>query len=345
MPASKKALHRYKILNQLLKNSFGHTIKELTEKVNEEMEMMESAGRTKYTVTDRMIRIDLESMMEVYPIDIIKKGNKYYYENSEDSIDNINLREEDKTAINLALGVFARFNGTPLYDKFSDVVTRVIASSLLRKINTADTKKYIHLGEIPEYSGAEWIEIIYESIIEKKAIIINYRSFGEKTSTKVVSPYLLKEYRNKWYMIAYLHGDRSNNILIYKLSRIINIHETNESFIEDKNFDGNKYFKYTLGVFHRHGEDPIDVKLKLRGKGIIQLLSEDKLHPTQEIIPVSEEECFLRMKVFNSPELETLILGYTDSIEVLEPKKLRDSIINKIRISIDHYSNRSENSN
>lgn len=339
MPASKKALHRYKILNGLLKNSFGHTIKELTNKVNDEMEKMESEGKARYTVTDRMIRIDLENMMEVYPIDIVKKGNKYYYENSEDSIDNINLHEEDKIAINLALGVFARFNGTPLYDKFSDVITRVIASSLLRKINTADTKKYIHLADTPEHSGVEWIENIYESIIGKKAIILNYRSFGEKTSTKVVSPYLLKEYRNKWYMIAYLHSDKPDNILIYKLGRIVDIKETNESYIEDKSFDGNKYFKYALGVFHRHGENPIDVKLKLKGKGIIKLLSEDKVHPTQEIIPVSEEECFLQMQVFNSPELETLILGYTDCIEVLEPQNLRESIINKIQKSIGFYLN------
>ena len=336
MPASKKALHRYKVLNGLLQSRKGYTIKELTHHVNDKMEEFQDGEKEK-TVSDRMIRMDLENMMEIYPVQISKKGTKYYYENSEESIDNINLHEEDKTAINLALGVFARFNGTPLYDKFSDVITRVIASSVMRKINTADTRKFIHLAETPEHSGVEWIEQIYESIIEKKAIVLHYRSFGEKTSAKVVSPYLLKEYRNKWYMIACLHTNKPDNILMYKLGRIVDIEETNEKYLEDNSFDGNKYFKYTLGVFHRHGEEPIDVKLKLRGKSIIKLLSEDKVHPTQEIIPISEEECYLLMKVYNSPELENFILGYTGFIEVFEPQTLRELIHERITSAYNFY--------
>ena len=337
MPASKKALLRYQILNGLLKNNNGYTIKALAEKVNWEMEKLESEDKASYTVSERMIRNDLEDMMEIFPIEIQKKGSKYYYQNAEDSIDNINIREEDKTAINLAMGVFSRFNGTPIYDKFSDAITRILASSVLRKINTADSRKVIHLAEVPEHSGIEWIEKIYESIVEKKSLLLQYRSFGEKTSVKLVSPYLLKEYRHKWYMIASLHGKEGHNILIYKLGRIVDIQESEEKYIDDGHFDGNKYFKYTLGIFHKHGEDPIDVKLKIRSKGIIKLFSEDKIHPTQEIIPLSEEECYLQMKVFNSPELNTLILGYGQHIEVMEPAALKTSIINNIKASLENY--------
>jgi predicted DNA-binding transcriptional regulator YafY len=339
MPVSKKALIRYRILNQFLQNNNGYTIKDLTEKVNWEMEKLESDDKASYAVSDRMIRMDLENMMEVFPIEIIKKGSKYYYENAEDSIDNINLSEGDKTAITLAMGVFSRFNGTPIFDKFSDAITRILASSVMRRINTPDTRKFIHMAEVPEHSGVEWLEKIYESIVEKKSLILHYRSFGEKTSSKVVSPYLLKEYRNKWYMIACIHGKDSDNILMYKLSRIFDIQESVEKYTEDPLFDANKYFKYTLGVFHKHGEEPIDVKLKIRGKGLIKLLSEDKIHPTQDLIPINEGECYLEMKVFNSPELETFILGYGEYIEVVEPIELKNKLIKRINSSLDNYIN------
>lgn len=337
MPESKKALHRYKILNGLLKNSFGHTIKELTTKVNEEMGKMESEGKANYTVTDRMIRIDLQNMMDIFPVSIVKKGNKFFYEDAEDSIDNINLHERDKIAIDFAIDVFTRFKGIPLYEKFSDVITRVIASSLLRKVNTSDSKKYIHLSDTPACSGVEWIEQVYQSIIEKKAITIKYKSFEEKISVKVISPYLLKEYRNNWYLIANLHNSRTGNILMYKLGRIIEIQLANENYTEDPTFDGNKYLKYTLGVFHRHGEEPIDVKCRIRGKHMIRLFSEDKIHPTQRIENISEEECLLSFTVFDSPELETFIMGYAHCLEVISPLPLRNKIIELLDTSFKNY--------
>jgi hypothetical protein len=98
MPVSKKALHRYKILDGLLKNRNGYTIMELTEKVNEELATFQDDHLKDKTVSDRMIRMDLENMMEVYPVIIAKRDkNRFYYETSDESIDNINLREEDKT--------------------------------------------------------------------------------------------------------------------------------------------------------------------------------------------------------------------------------------------------------
>ena len=329
MPVSKKALHRYKILNELLKNRSGYTITQLTEKVNEELAMFQDDNKKSSTVSDRMIRMDLENMMEVYPVVIAKRDkNRYYYETSNESIDNINLREEDKTAINLALGVFARFNGTPLYEKFSDAVTRIMANSVIRKINTTDTRKIV---QVATKSGIEWLETIYNAIVDKKTLLLEYKSFGEKTSVRVISPYMLKEFRNKWYMIAYVHGlNKPDKTLLHKLSRIVDIRTSNEPYEEDATFNGDKYFRYTLGVYHKHSEEPIDVKLRLRGSSIIRLFSEDEVHATQDLIPISQEEAILEMRVYNSPELENFILGYGEGIEVLEPQSLKTEIINRL---------------
>ena len=313
---------------------------ELTEIVNEELALSQDDGVKDKTVTDRMIRIDLQNLQEIYPVVIGKReGKKYYYENSDDSIDNINISEQDKTAISLAVGVFARFKGTPIYDKFSDAITRIMANSVIRKINSTDTRKIVQVAEVSANSGIEWLETIYNAIVDKKTLTLEYKSFGEKTSVRVISPYMLKEYRNKWYMIAYVHGlSKPDKTLLHKLSRIIDISESLEPYEEGQNFNGSKYFKYTLGVFHKHSEEPIDVKLKLRGKSIIRLFSEDKVHSTQDLIPISEEEAILDMRVYNSPELETFILGYGEAIEVIEPQELKDKILDRIGKLIRIYN-------
>ena len=339
MPVSKKALQRYQILNRYLQHRKGYSIMELTEIVNEELALSQDDGVKDKTVTDRMIRIDLQNLQEIYPVVIGKReGKKYYYENSDDSIDNINISEQDKTAISLAVGVFARFKGTPIYDKFSDAITRIMANSVIRKINSTDTRKIVQVAEVSANSGIEWLETIYNAIVDKKTLTLEYKSFGEKTSVRVISPYMLKEYRNKWYMIAYVHGlSKPDKTLLHKLSRIIDISESLEPYEEGQNFNGSKYFKYTLGVFHKHSEEPIDVKLKLRGKSIIRLFSEDEVHSTQELIPISEEEAILDMRVYNSPELETFILGYGEAIEVIEPQELKDKILFRLNKCINLY--------
>ena len=339
MPVSKKALQRYQILNRYLQHRKGYSIMELTEIVNEELALSQDDGVKDKTVTDRMIRIDLQNLQEIYPVVIGKReGKKYYYENSDDSIDNINISEQDKTAISLAVGVFARFKGTPIYDKFSDAVTRIMSNSVIRKINTSDTRNIVQVAEVSENSGIEWLETIYNAIVEKKSLKLEYKNFGKKTSIRVISPYMLKEYRNKWYMIAYVHGlGKPDNTLLHKLSRIVDIKDSSEPYEEDASFNGQKYFKYTLGVFHKHSEEPIDVKLKLRGKSIIRLFSEDKVHSTQDLIPISEEEAILDMRVYNSPELETFILGYGEAIEVMEPKFLKASVIDALKKSLARY--------
>jgi predicted DNA-binding transcriptional regulator YafY len=206
-----------------------------------------------------------------------------------------------------------------------------MANSVIRKINTTDTRKIVQVAEVSAKSGIEWLETIYNAIVDKKTLILEYKSFGEKTSVRVISPYMLKEFRNKWYMIAYVHGlSKPDKTLLHKLSRILDIKASSETYGEDPTFNGDKYFKYTLGVYHKHNEEPIDVKLKLRGSSIIRLFSEDVVHVTQDLIPVSEEEAILEMRVYNSPELETFILGYGEGIEVLEPQSLKDEIVKRL---------------
>jgi hypothetical protein len=86
MPIAKNPFERYKIIDKHLKRNKGFTIKELTEIVNEELRMFDRNSNPNHSreVSDRMIRIDIQNMPQIFPIEIIKKGSKYYYENVED---------------------------------------------------------------------------------------------------------------------------------------------------------------------------------------------------------------------------------------------------------------------
>jgi predicted DNA-binding transcriptional regulator YafY len=48
-------------------------------------------------------------------------------------------------------------------------------------------------------------------------------------------------------------------------------------------------------------------------------------------------------KVYNSPELETLILGYGNNCKVLEPQNLLNKITEKLVLNLELYKDKNEN--
>ena len=138
-------------------------------------------------------------------------------------------------------------------------------------------------------------------------------------------------------MIAYASEIKHDNkTILFKLSRIENIEDSDEDYYIDSTFNQDQYFKYSLGVFHMHDSKPIDVKLKFTGS-VVNLISEDKLHSSMEIISKSDKEMIVQLRVYDSPELQTLILTFVDSVEVIEPLSLRSVIKERINKAILKY--------
>jgi predicted DNA-binding transcriptional regulator YafY len=321
MPVSKNARKRFIIIDGILKSHKRYSIKEIAEKVNEQLE---EDGYS--MVSERMIYNDIQMLQNEFPINIIKKDGKYQYETREESITNEILDQKDREIIEMALQTFSIYKGSGLFEKFDDVITRLMAGSVLRRLNKSDHKKYIQIGDYTGNTGQEWIETIYDAIVNYNTLTIHYKPYGGETKTKTISPYLLKEYRNVWYMVACDNETKQKGgINVFKLNRIQKIEACGEQFIIDEKFSAADYFKYSLGVFHVHGAEPIEVKLKF-DKQLIPLISETKIHPSMEIISKTEDEMEVTFIVYNTIELKNKILSYGANAEVLSPKVLRDEI-------------------
>ena len=332
MPKIKNPRRRHIIIDKLLKSPRGYTIKQIWDYVSEQMAM--EGGKD---VSDRMIYNDIKVMRELYNVSIISPNGYFKYENRDDSIENVILNEKDKELMEMALQTFSIYQGSGLFEKFDDVITRVMAGSVLRRLKKEDHRKYIQIGEMVDKTGQEWIEIIYNAIIEQKALRIYYKPYGKEQKIRTISPYLLKEYRNLWYMVAHAKEITKNGSTnLFKLNRIQKIETADDLYVVDDNFSGDDYFRYTLGVFHKHGEEPIEVRLKFF-KELIPLISENKIHPSMEIISKNEEEMEVSFMVYNTIELKNKILSFGASAEVLGPVELRDEIRDVIKRSLLIY--------
>ena len=339
MAANNKSQLRIKILDRIFKSGRKYSIEQLTQLVIEDLMDYQDDIKNpkKITITTKTIRNDIKDMLISHPVNIINKGGKFYYESPDDSIDNLNIRENDRNVIEMALQIFSNYKGSSYFEKFNDVFSRVLESSVLRKLQK-NIPKFIQIGETIGDSGQQWIEPIYQAISDKRCLLIHYNPYGQNTKIRTISPYILKEYRNKWYMVAHAKEITENGSTnLFKLFRIQKIELSDSEYYVDPTFNANAYFKYSLGVFHSHELTPIDVKMKFK-KHLIPLISENKLHHTMEIISQSQDEITARIKVYNTVELKTLILGFGSGIQVISPLDLKNEIIEELKNSLKNYN-------
>lgn len=326
MPENKNSIRRYRIIDSLLKSNRKYSITEIAAKVNEQLEM-----DGLQTVSNRMIYNDIEDMMDNYPVSIKKEKGKVFYEDKEDSIDKMPLSDQDKNVLEMALQTFSLYKGSPFFEKFDGVITRIMTGSVLRKIRNNDESNFIQLGEMVGDTGQKWLDIIYTSILEKKCLKLTYKPYNRESKELIISPNLLKEYRNKWYLVAHEKDILENvSTKIFKLFRIQKIEECNETYFTNESFNGNDFFKYSLGVYHRHDLLPIEVILKFN-QFLISLITENYIHPSMEIVSKTNEELIVSIQVYNTIELKNLILGYGENVEVLSPINVRNEISEAIK--------------
>ena len=97
-------------------------------------------------------------------------------------------------------------------------------------------------------SGDLWLELILKAMRENRRIEMVYQKYtGGKKRAWVLSPYCLKLYNRRWYILA--KTDYSS-LLTFCLDRIKEAGITSETFqMVNFNFDGEKVFRGFLMAF------------------------------------------------------------------------------------------------
>jgi predicted DNA-binding transcriptional regulator YafY len=151
-------------------------------------------------------------------------------------------------------------------------------------------------------------------------LIISYSVYGKEPKDHLISPYLIKEYRNRFYLVARKHDDTNNDELIYcyGMDRINNIKKSNDLYKRTKEFTAKNYFKHSFGITRKIFEEPIDLELKFTALNAPYVLSKP-LHSSQKIIDQTKDSLIVSIKVYESHELNMAILSYGAGVEVLAP--------------------------
>ena len=250
--------------------------------------------------------------------------HQYYYTDPEFSISRFPLEEEDKKLLAFSLLVLNAYKGSSMFSKFENTIDRILAGSRLGTFYSHDQLKHIQVEENNPVRGLQWLEPVYSAIIEKTVLQIEYKRFGKEPQIRTISPYLLKEYRNRWYLVG--HANETGYTNVFALDRILSLEVTDSLFHADDSFNETEYFKSSFGVFHYHNSRPQKIILEFFPPHIDYILSQP-LHPSQVTSwTENNQSLIVQLEVYLSPEVEMMVLGYGSGVKVLEPEPLRNFI-------------------
>ncbi len=109
--------------------------------------------------------------------------------------------------------------------------------------DSAAVKERLVLENAP--AGEQYLDIIIRAIRTNHRLRIGYRKFEAEGYEKVVSPYALKLFRQRWYLLALNDEDQMR---IYALDRITMVEPTDEPFEMPADFSAQSYFSEYFGV-------------------------------------------------------------------------------------------------
>lgn len=331
MASNKNALIRYKTIDQCLRNTMRTwTLTDLIDACSDAL--YEYEGKDVY-VSKRTVQLDIQMMRSDKlgynaPIEVYQR--KYYrYAEEGYSIMNIPVTENDVKVMNDAIQVLRQFKDFSLFKEMDGVLQRLEDSVYSSQKNN---RAIIHLDKNERLKGLHFIDPLYNAIQKKKAIKITYQSFkARQASDMIVHPQLIKEYNNRWFLLAYVKGKD----ITLALDRMSAISIAEEVAYIDYNIDGDDFYKEVIGATVSNSR-PQRIEFWIEKKHAPYVITKP-FHKSQRLIKNREDGVIFNIFVKMNFELERLILGYGDSIEILKPERLRIQIQKKLRRAHKRY--------
>jgi predicted DNA-binding transcriptional regulator YafY len=334
MAVNKNALIRYKTIDKCLQNHYRlWTLEDLIYECSEALYEYEGIDKG---VSRRTVQADIQIMRSDklgYNAPIIVVDRKYYqYEEQDYSITNIPISDQDLGKLSEAVQFLKQFQGFSHFKELDGMVQKLedhVYSQQTNQLPVIDFEKNENL------KGIEFLDDLYQSIIKKETIKITYQSFKARSAnTFDFHAFLLKEFRNRWFLIGSKH--KGDAILNLALDRIVSIESSSKAYRTNPKFDADEYFKHAIGVSVSPTLEPEEVILFITHKHAPYALTKP-FHPSQKQIGADYYGVTISLNVQLNFELEKEILGLGDGVRVVAPERLRKSIQNRLQGGLDLY--------
>jgi predicted DNA-binding transcriptional regulator YafY len=334
MSITKNAFLRYQTLNRCFKNNGrNYLIADLLEEVNT---ALFDDNPSNNGIQIRQLRDDIKFMKSEAgfnaPIEsrvIDGKKHAYFYIDPNFSISNMPINETELLQFKNALTLLSRFEGSPGFEWISEVSV-ILQDSFGLKTNN---EKVISFETNLDYTGENFITQLFNAIVNKRVLSIEYEPFGQERSTIQFHPYFLKQYNNRWFVFGL---NEENNIATWNLAldRIKSLEEIHVTYRQNET-DWDFHFSSIYGVSKPFDKNEEEIHLLFSKRQAPYIITKP-IHETQKHYEL-EDGLLVKIKVIPNFDLEQLILSFGEGVKVLLPIHLKEKISDRIELSLSQY--------
>ncbi len=335
MPVNNNALIRYRTIDNCLQNRRRKwTLQDLIDACSDALYELQGIDTG---ISRRSVQADIEMMRSNklgYEAPIVFVDRKYYtYADRDYSIANSPLNQQDMEVLSDVSTLLKQFKGFGHFADLNEMVSKLEDKVYSQKTQSAPV---IDFEKNDNLKGLEYIEVIRKAIVARQAICVTYRSFkAREASTFCFSAYLLKEYRNRWFVLGVSH-QRHGPLLNLALDRIQGITTHEDAYRENTQINLATYYNNVIGVTKSPGQRDCEVVFWIDNDNAPYIITKP-IHHSQQLLNDTGDGKIFSIRVILNFELERELLGFGSKIKVLGPRILVRRIKEQLEQTLMRY--------
>ena len=183
-------------------------------------------------------------------------------------------------------------------------------------------------------AGEEFLETIINAMKSNHRLRLGYKKFDTEGYVKIVCPYTLKRFQQRWYLLARNDEDQMR---IYALDdRMTSVEQSEDTFEMPEGFSSQEYFAEYFGVLTDEKIPMAHVVIRAHN-WTPNYLRTMPLHHSQRELASTEHYTDFAFDIRPTPDFLGQLLKHGDGIEVLEPADVRQEMREMIEKILKRY--------
>ena len=338
MPANKYALLRYRIIDRCLTNPGKPfpTKEALRQACEEALYGSDGEHISISTVEKDLWAMRNEADLGYYaPIEYHRDERGYHYTEEGYSINDVQLNDDDLDAIRFATNTLIQFRDLPIFQQFDQALGKIADRlAVSPNLDTEGVEKFIQFESTPHASGSEHLAPLLQAIRGRTPVRLGYTKFRDDAHVVTsydLHPYLLKEYRNRWYLLGWDSG--KGHIRTFGCDRIVTLDVQEDArFQVETSFKAGDYFAHALGITVLGQGAPEEIVFEADPL-LAKYLASQPLHDSQRI-ERRNDRTVVTLNVMPTYELLQWLQAHAGELTICQPDHIRTSVQKQLKAAI-----------
>lgn len=193
---------------------------------------------------------------------------------------------------------------------------------LINAYKQSENNSEIMIFEKHQASGLHNLEGLIYAIKNSKIITFNYTKHWEGIPhKKVLEPYALKEFKNRWYLLANEIDGKDFFLKTFGLDRISDLEISTKTYSKQE-IDVNQMFVNSFGIISTLGQAPETIVLSFdceQGKFVKSL----PIHHSQKVLIDNNSEYRIELTLAPTYDFYQELLTHTGRMKIISPENVR----------------------